>query len=492
MSDTTPSSRRPGLVGVDLGTASVKVVVCDHETHLLAQARADYAVEHPRPGWAESDPQDWLRATATAVRRAVAAADVRPTAIGLSGQMHGVVAADDRGRPVRPAMLWSDARAAAEVDSYRALPDDVRARLANPLVPGMAGPMLGWLAHHEPDRLRETRWALQPKDWLRHQLTGEVHAEPSDASATLLYDLVADDWDRDVVDALDLDPRILPAVLPSASAHAGLVTPRAAELLGVPAGTPVAAGAADTAAAMLGTGLVRAGTVQLTIGTGVQVVTPLDELPAPLAPRPVTHTYRTAGPAGWYAMAAGLNGGSTLAWVRQILGLTWPELYDAARLAPEDDDPLFLPYLHGERTPWLDPGLRGAWTDLSPRHDRSRLARAALEGVAIAVRTAFDGLPALPGGSPVRIAGGGTVEPAWRQMLSDAIGHPLEAVEVNAASGLGAALLGGLSTGTLRDAVRPSAPGELVATPNPDEHDRFAARALRARDRLQALRQATT
>jgi xylulokinase len=487
------STKPAGLVGIDLGTASVKVVVTNHDGALLAQAGEDYAVRHPHPGWAESDPQDWLQATATAVRNALAIADVTPSAVGLSGQMHGVVVTDQNGVPLRPAMLWSDARATAEVDRYRALPDHLRARLANPLVPGMAGPLLAWLAPHEPQHFRDIRWALQPKDWLRLQITGEVHTEPSDASATLLYDLTADDWDRDVLDRLGVDPQVLPNLLRSSSDHAGTITREAAALLGVPEGTPVAAGAADTAAALLGAGMLDPGTTQLTIGTGIQIVTPLDELPADLPPHPVTHTYRTTGRSGWYAMAAVLNGGSTLAWVRQILGLSWAELYRSATLPPQDDDPQFLPHLHGERTPWLDPTLRGAWTDLNPRHDRSRLARAALEGVAIAVKEAFDVLPQdTLSRSPVRLAGGGTVVPAWRQMLADALARPLEAVEVNAASGLGAALLAGMSTQVIAAEHRQPASGEAVTTPARGGIDLFAERAARSRQRILALRGVTS
>jgi xylulokinase len=486
------ATQSDALIGIDLGTASVKVVVTDVRGVLLVHTSADYAVRHPHSGWAESDPYDWVQSITTAVGNAMAAVDVRPVAVGLSGQMHGVVFADAGGRPVRPAMLWSDGRATAEMEVYRRMPDAVRGRLANPLVPGMAGPMMGWVAHHEPASLAAARWALQPKDWVRQQLTGDIHAEPSDASATLLYDFVADDWDRDVLDALGLDPRIVPDLLPSSSAPAGTVTPDAAELFGLPAGIPVAAGAADTAAALLGGGPVQRGVTYVTIGTGIQIVTAMDELPAVLSPHPVTHVYRTANPSGWYAMAAVLNGGSTLSWVRQILGMTWRELYATASLPLRDDDPLFVPHLHGERTPWLDATLRGAWTDLNPRHDRATLGRAALEGVAIAIKTAFEALaPAAEGTLPVRLAGGGTLDPGWRKMLADAINRPLDAVDVSAVSGLGAALLAGMSSKTLAFESSQTRPGERVATPDADGVERFSQRAATLVQRTQILREAS-
>ncbi|MDQ1739639.1 MAG: xylulokinase [Pseudonocardiales bacterium] len=448
---TPGAATRPALLGIDLGTSSVKAVVTDLEGVVLSQAAGEYPVVHDRPGWAETDPADWLVATVSTVRQAVGEANANPQAIGLSGQMHGVVPTDAFGRPVRRAMLWSDARAIEELARYENLPDDVRVRLANPLTPGMAGPMLGWLARHERNTYQQLRWALQPKDWLRAQLTGGFASEPSDASATLLYDLSSDSWDGEVVDALGLDAVILPEVLPSAGHRAGELTSYAAGLLGLQAGIPVAAGAADTAAAALGSGLVHPGTAQLTIGTGAQVVTPLTSLPVGLSGRsPVTHLYRAATERGWYAMAAVLNGGLTLAWVCQLLGMSWHELYDSAEGEPELDDPFFLPHLNGERTPYLDPGLRGAWTNLAPRHDRQRLARAALEGVAFAIRDAVDCLlnPAM-GIDRLRLAGGGSSHPAWRQLLADVLGYPLHAVDVAAASGRGAAMLGGKAAGVL-------------------------------------------
>ena len=439
---------RATVLGIDLGTSSVKAVVVRLDGSVAAQAVHDYQVHSPRPGWSETAPADWLAATAAAVRSAVARAGADPVAIGLCGQMHGVVATAADGRPVRPAMLWSDARAAGELALYRGLPPAVLARLANPLSPGMAGPMLVWLAANEPAAWAAARWALQPKDWLRAQLTGRFATEPSDASATLLYDLGGDGWDADVLAALGLDAAKLPPILPRSAEPAGTLTAEAAALLGLRTGIPVAAGAADAAAAALGSGLTEPGAVQLTVGTGAQIVRPVAALPDPLPARPVTHLYRAATDTGWYAMAAVLNGGLTLGWVCRTLGVDWPELYAAATLPPHPDDPYFLPHLNGERTPYLDPGLRAAWTGLGPRHGRPQLLRAALEGVAFAILDALDCLLE-PGerATHLRLAGGGATDPGWRQMLADILGHALAPVEVAAASGLGAALLGARAAG---------------------------------------------
>ena len=237
------------ILGIDLGTSSVKVIVLDTRGRTLSVSKANYTVMTPQPGWSESDPNEWWTATISAVRTAMAQAPLTEiTAIGLSGQMHGVVLINEAGQPVRAAMLWSDTRAQAALDCYRMLPTSLLERLANPLVSGMAGPMLCWLAEHEAFSYQQARWVLQPKDWLRLRLTDEVATDPSDASGTLLYDLIADSWDDDVIAALNLKRCLFPPILPC-GAIAGRLSARAADALGLPVGLPVATGAADTAAA---------------------------------------------------------------------------------------------------------------------------------------------------------------------------------------------------------------------------------------------------
>jgi xylulokinase len=478
------------VLGIDLGTSSVKVVIANLEGDLIAQADAAYPVRSPRPGWSETDPDEWLSSTTTAVRKAVAQAGAEILAIGFSGQMHGVVAADGTGRPQRAAMLWSDARAIDQLASYEGLADPVRARLANPLSPGMAGPLLAWLRRHEPDLYAATRWALSPKDWLRSRLTGQFATEPSDASATLMYDLLNDSWDLDVLDVLGLDPAKLAPLLRDSGQPAGELTAAAGELLGLAPGIPVAAGAADTAASALGSRLVDPATAQLTIGTGAQVLRPVAWFPEKLSPSPVTHLYRSAAPSGWYTMAASLNGGSTLAWVRGILGASWQELYDCAALVPGEDAPLFLPHLHGERTPYLDPGMRGAWTGLAPQHRREELLYAALEGVAFTIREAADCL--LGSGTDVpdlRLAGGGTTAPGWRQMLADILQRPVTPIDVPGASALGATLLAREVAGLpeLVPEPEPRTPPPTIH-PRPGRSGFHQERYERYRDRVEALR----
>jgi xylulokinase len=479
-------------LGLDLGTSSAKAVVTDTKGRVLSQASAGYAVTSARAGYAESDTADWWGAVTACAREAVHAAcragGARPAAIGLSGQMHGLVLTSAGGQALRPALLWADSRATGALRAYRRLDPGALARLANPLAPGMTGPLLMWVAEHEPSSYTAARWALQPKDWLRVRLTGEVHAEPSDASASLLYDVPGDRWDLEVIGALGLDASLLAPLLPSSGAPAGRLTAAAGAELGLPAGLPVAAGAADTAAAALGSGI-GPGDVQLTVGTGAQVVRP-QAAPVRRADAGV-NLYRSATPAGWYQMGATVSAGLSLSWVREVMNASWAELYASADHPGQAHDPLFVPHLSGERTPYSDPALRGSWTALSLADDRASLLRCALEGTAFAIRDALDALLGEHRPPRLRLAGGGTLAAGWRQLLANVLGLPLYAVDVPAASARGAALLGAHAAGLLSfdDIQGPLAPSaDLVAEPNPAMTAFHADRHARFRRVVSALR----
>ena len=440
------------LLGLDLGTGSIKALLLDEDGAPVGEGSVSYPVRAPHPGWAESSTEEWWEATVEATKTAIGQYGAQVAALGLSGQMHGVVLADERGRSSRPAVLWADTRSGEQLASYRGLDESTRRRLANPPAVGMAGPSLLWLRDHEPEVYASARWALQPKDWLRLRLTGEAAAEPSDASATLLYDLQSDGWAYPVIEALGLRADFF-APLVASDAVAGVLTREAAGSLGLWAGLPVAAGAADTAAAMLGGGLLRPGPVQLTVGTGAQIVTPRSSPEADPSGR--THLYRAAIPGLWYSMAAIQNAGLALEWARKTLGATWDDVYEEAFAAPPGaGGVVFLPYLSGERTPRFDPDARGAWTGLSLDHTRGHLLRAALEGVAFALREGLEALQDAGIAVPeLRLAGGGTTGEPWRQLLADVLDRPLRLLPdeiAPVASARGAAFLAGLASGAYR------------------------------------------
>ena len=456
------------VLGIDLGTSQVKALVAGADGGILGRGRAGYPVEAPADGRAETDPEDWWRATVAAVREALADADVEVAGVGVDGQMHGVVLADKDGAPVRPAILWLDRRASAEADRYGKLPAELTAPLGNLASAGMAGPILCWLAEHEPDALRAARWALPPKDWVRLRLTGQAATDPTDASGTLLFDLARGAWAWDLVAALGLPADKLPPIVKSTEI-AGRLLPTPASELGLAPGIPVATGAADTAAALYAAGLesaplaaephtagtdsgaaaqvgraeLRRERALLTVGTGGQWIVPEREF------RPVagTNVFAAAG-GGFYRLAAAQNVGVALDWVRGVLGASWQELYDTAAWPWRAGTPVFLPYLARER--W-DPVAAGAWSGLTLEHQRGDLLRAALEGVAFLLRRRLDDLRAA-GHHPdaALLGGGGATHPAWRQLLADVLGLPLHPADTSWLSASGAAGVAAAAAGMRR------------------------------------------
>ncbi len=446
------------FLGLDLGTGSVKALLLDADGRLISEESSSYPVHAPQPTWAETSTDEWWQATLKAVREAVDGREVK--AIGLSGQMHGTVLVDAKLNVLRPAILWADTRSGQQLETYKTLSDKQRQRLANPIATGMTGVSLLWLKENEPEVYKRTRWVLQPKDWLRLKLTGEVHAEPSDASATLLYDLEKDAWANDIVETLGLRTDFLAPLVKSREV-AGHLTNQVANELGLNENIPVAAGAGDAAASALGSALLSEGQIQVNIGTAMQIFAIREK--AIVDPTLRTHLYRSSLD-NYYAMAAMQNAGIALEWVRKILGLTWEQMYEEAFKIPAGCEGVtFLPYLTGERTPHLDPNIRGVWHGLGLNHERGHLARAAFEGVAFALK---DGLKALEDTgihtASLRLAGGGTLQPQWRQLLADVLEKPLDAVSVPSSSARGAALLAGLAVNAF------SVENSLAFTPKPE------------------------
>jgi len=456
------------LLGIDLGTSSVKVVVMAEDGSVQKSASAGYAIDSPRQGWAETDPGAWWVATASAVASLGSLGAVE--AVGVAGQMHGLVLTNGEGRALRPAVLWADERSTLEVDRYRRLDPHLLRRLANPPATGMAGPTLLWLRTHESQLYASARWALQPKDWLRMQLTGEAYSEPTDASATLLYDLVDDSWSSQLLRELQLRADLLPELV-AGEQPAGRLTEKAAGELGLKAGIPVAAGAADIAASLVGHGVLAPGPVLLTIGTGAQMTTVRNALVADPTMR--TNVFRTVETGRCYSMAAILNAGLALDWVRRLFGAGWDELYGSIERVPRGSGGVtFLPYLVGERAPGPGAGARAAWSGLALHDGKEHLFKAALEGVAFELRQAAEALEATGVSiGDIQLAGGGAANHAWRQLLADVQGKRLLAVAAPAGAARGAALLAGVAAGIYRSVQETAAIAprcDLVAEPGVD------------------------
>ncbi|CAN7489574.1 FGGY family carbohydrate kinase [Trinickia sp. LjRoot230] len=457
------------FLGIDLGTASLKLAIIDEQGRERAASGATYPIETPVHGWAQTPVSAWWQALVDAAAHLPSEARAAVSAIGIAGQMHGVVLVDAHARAVRPAMLWPDTRAASLMDAWSE-------PQPNPVAPGMAGPLLRWITLNDPQAVAATRWALQPKDWLRMALGGSVVTDPSDACATALA-FASGEWDHALIDRLSLPRGWFAPCCANSYALAGTLSSEAAHALGLPAGVALAAGAADTASAALGSGLTHDGDALVTTGSGGQIVVLSSDEPTPARG---LHRYRTAT-GQWYRMAAMQNVGVALETVRGWLSYaSWPDAYRDAfhrDAAPTNGSKLsFLPYLSGERSPWMNAAARGGWLGLSLDDTRGTMMRAAFEGVAFSLRAGLDAIRAnahASGGAPVhrlRLAGGGSVEPRWRQLLADALDADLEAVSCPNVGARGAALVAGLATGHWREADLPALapPAEHVASPRGD------------------------
>jgi xylulokinase len=472
-------------IGIDLGSSRVKLLALDETGECVGVTMASYATESRRPGYAEQNPERWWDALRLAMSELLAKPSLRdadPVALGLTGQMHSAVFLDEAGDPVRPAIMWSDGRAEAEAAAIeRRIPrDELVARTGNRSNVSFTAPKIMWLIANEPDAWARTRWVVQPKDALRVRLTGIVGSDVSDASATLLFDLRARKWAADVCDKLGIDRRRLPALLES-EASAGALRDDAAEALGLPAGIAVAVGGADAPAAALGLGLGRAvdadGTVLISLGTGGQVLSPLEE--PKVDPQGRLHGLAHVVPGQWCIMAAILSAAASLDWIVKLLRPDDPnghrELLAMAAKAPVGSDGLiFLPYLRGERTPHFDPAARGAMIGLTMSHGPAEMTRAVLEGVAYALAEGLDLMRGVGVQPTAGVVAGGGVNRLWQQIVADVLDLPVALGATEHGSARGAALLGAVAGGMLPSTAQgtPPLPADTrVMEPDPANVD---------------------
>jgi xylulokinase len=446
------------VLGLDVSTTATKAVLLDAEGTVHAASSSGYTFETPQPLWSEQDPQLWWDGTITAIRGALAASRVEGDdveAVGLAGQMHGLVALDRHDDVLRPAILWNDQRTEAECDEIRETigRDRLIAVTGNDALAGFTAPKLMWVRRHEPDVWSQIAHILLPKDLVRLRLTEDHAVDRADGAGTLLFDLAARDWSAEVVDALGIDSAWLPTTY-EGPAITGSISAEAASATGLRAGTPVVAGGGDQAAAAVGVGAVEPGVVSLSLGTSGVVFTATDE---PLIdPEGRLHSFCHAVPERWHVMGVMLSAAGSLQWFRDALapGVAFPTLVDEALGAPPGSDGvLFLPYLSGERTPYPDPHARGAFVGLAARHGRPHLTRSVLEGVAFGLKDSLELMRTVgvTGFDEIRATGGGSKSVLWRQILADVLEMPVMTTTSSEGAAQGAAMLAATGAGWFAD-----------------------------------------
>ena len=467
----------PLFLGLDIGTSGAKAIVCDGDGQIVAMALAEYPISSPQPLWSEQHPSDWWQGAQAAIREVTSAVDATQImGIGLTGQMHGSVFLDADNQVIRPALLWNDQRTAAECHeiNQRIGTQRLIEIAGNPALTGFQAPKILWVRNHESANFARIAHIMLPKDYIRLLLSGVYATDAADAAGTLLIDLTSRDYSDEILTALEIKREWLPTVYegPSITSH---LTADVAATLGLTAGIPIIAGGGDNAAAAIGTGIIKSGVVNSSIGTSGVVFAHSDNIA--LDPKGRLHTFCHSVPGAWHMMAVTLSAGGAFGWLRNTLrqtgasDLSYDDLTAAAANVPAGAEGLiFLPYLSGERTPHLDPLARGAFVGLTTRHGIGHMARAVMEGVTFSLRDGIEimrelGVPT----TDVRATGGGGKSPLWRQMQADIYNAPVSTLAAEEGPAYGAALLAGVGTGhfaDVNDAVTRCV--RVVATTQPD------------------------
>lgn len=458
------------LIGIDVGTTGVKVLAVAEDGKLVKSAVEAYPLHVPRAGWTEQDPADWWRATVKALAQVLpACSGYKIAAVGLSGQMHGMVALDEKRQVIRHAILWNDQRTEQQCRELTELaggPEALLAMTNNQMLTGYTGGKIRWLQQVEPDNYRRVRLILNPKDYIRYCLSGTVCTEVSDASGTGFYDVKNNRWHTELLALAGIDSALFPPVVES-TATAGHVHGAAAQATGLPLDTPVSGGGGDAVISTTGLGLIKAGRIGITLGTsGVVAMGTPAFMPNPDGKLQV---FRGNAPGSFTAMGVTLAAAGSYHWFNQALGqyeqaealrtgTSVFQLLDkaAAEAPPGSDGLIFLPYLTGERCPVHDASARGAFIGLTSLHGKGHFARSVLEGVAYSLRQVHEliigaNLDWLESGEII-LAGGGAVSPVWRQIFADVFQLPVQTVYGSGEGGsFGAALVAGVTAGIWPD-----------------------------------------
>lgn len=446
------------FLGIDTSTTSSKALLIDERGKVVAIAAMPHTLQTPQPLWSEQNPKEWWQAVSASIRMVLEKAGVlgeQVAAVGLTGQMHGLVLLDGNGSVLRPAILWNDGRTQAQCDEiHRRVGRERFIQITgNVALTGFTAPKILWVKENEPDVYARAKHVLLPKDYIRYRLTGVFAMDKADGAGTVMFDLRMRDWSDEVLAALGIPRAWMPPTYEGTEVT-GSVTAEAAVLTGLKAGTPVMAGGGDQAAQAVGVGAVAPGVVALTVGTsGVIFATTPTAL---IEPEGRLHAFCHAVPGMWHFMGVMLSAAGSLQWYRDTLapGMDFDELLKEAEPVPAGAEGLqFLPYLSGERTPYPDPLARGAFIGMTLRHSRGHMTRSVLEGVAFGLKDSFTliqqaGLGAV---TQVRASGGGTKSALWRQILASVLGAELVTVNTTEGAAYGAALLSGVGSGNWVD-----------------------------------------
>lgn len=462
------------IIGTDIGTSGVKVLAVDENCRVVGSNVTEYPIYTPNPGWTEQNPDDWWNAAAAGLKKLIPQLSGYEIAgVGLSGQMHGMVALDAENRVVRPAILWNDQRTekqCKEIISAAGGLDRLISMTNNGMLTGFTAGKILWMKENEPENYKKTVRIVNPKDYIAYKLTGVHCTDVSDASGMLLLDVKNRKWSKEMCEICGISEEMLPKLYESYEC-VGCVTEEVAKELGISAAVKVAAGAGDNAAAAVGTGTVGDGMCNISLGTSGTIFISSDKFG--VDKNNALHAFAHAD-GHYHLMGCMLSAASCNKWwMEEIIGT---KEY-AKEQEPITEDRLgenhvyFLPYLMGERSPHNNPNARGTFIGLTMDSTRADMTQAVLEGVAFALRDSFEVAKSL--GIKIertKICGGGAKSPLWKKMIANILNLKVDVIESEEGPALGGAMLAAVACGEFESVEAAAAKiVKIIDTVEPDE-----------------------
>ncbi|MGM9551311.1 MAG: xylulokinase [Clostridia bacterium] len=404
-------------VGIDLGTSSVKLILCDKDGNVLNSVTKDYPISFPCEGYSEQNPYDWYDKTIEGLCELTKNVSDKVAGLSVAGQMHGLVMLDENDSIIRPAILWNDSRSSSQCDYLNSIigKDVLNKETCNIAFPGFTAPKILWVQEHEKENFDKCRKIMLPKDYIVYRLTGQFVTEGSDASGLLLFDVENNRYSKKMLDICKIDECMLPKIKKSYE-NIGFIKDEIATKLGFGKVT-VAPGGGDNACAAIGMGVLGNNMCSVSLGTSGTMFITTEKFSYPK--NNALHFFRHAD-GNFHLMGCILSAASCNKWWIEDI-LKSDDYSEFENVLPDGENKVFfLPYLMGERSPHNDPYARGAFIGMSMDTTREDMAKAVMEGVCYALRDSVE--EARSEGyviNSVRLCGGGSRNRAWIQMLAN-------------------------------------------------------------------------
>lgn len=441
------------ILGVDLGTSSLKGSVYTVDGSLVETSSSAYDLIIPQKGFSEQNPHDWIDAFINVIydlEKKIEDFDKDLEALSFSGQMHSLVLLDQNNQVLRNAILWNDVRTTSQckkiMENYG---DDLVNISKNIALEGFTLPKILWVKENEADIWEKVKHMLLPKDYLRYWLTGKYNMDYSDAAGTLLLDIDKKEWSDEIANQFEIDKNILPPLVESIG-YVGDILPDIQAKLGLKNKVKVYAGAADNAASAVGSGITTNDKGMISIGTSGVVLANKVKLTGDEDGK--LHTFNHAIPGSYYSMGVTLAAGKSLDWLKSTFGsnMTFDEFLEGIEnVSPGSEGLMFTPYIQGERTPYNDSSIRASFVGIDISHDLPCFTRAVLEGITFSLKDSLEIIDKEPGEDVSQLVsvGGGAKNKIWLQMQADILNKKIITLEIENGPSTGAAMIAAVGLG---------------------------------------------